>query len=275
MPGCVDWEAVCHADSFIFFTNAILLISTKSTSMRTPILLALICLVSFNCSTRKVQDGSEAFIDSSGTTTIQQVEELVADSANSDYEGTDTLQISIEYAVEQTATEHESLSRYTLNASFSGYETSTEATYHFDSLISLTHCSASWSSEGTSGTYTYYFKDNKIVAGREENYYNDFEEVVTLHSAFNPVFGFTKTNGSEDDSDVTYLGEADFESRNSDAQNQFRNLLTRIAEYQDSIITNGETITIHIENIVNYGEDFTETEHFEISKPVFESLISN
>jgi hypothetical protein len=49
----------------------------------------------------------------------------------------------------------------------------------------------------------------------------------------------------------------------------------RIKEYRNSISTGGDMVKIHIENTVNYGEDFIETEDFEISQAVFDQLIKD
>jgi hypothetical protein len=98
---------------------------------------------------------------------------------------------------------------------------------------------------------------------------------MLLHTGFKSVYGFARTNGTETDSIVTYLTKEDYVLKNSDALNEFGRLISRISEYQDSVNVNGESVTLQIENIVNYGEDFTETETFRIDKVIFDGMIKN
>jgi hypothetical protein len=230
------------------------------------------------CSSPRTQDGS---LTPSDTTSLAEADTASEYNDNTEYAdevveeeiADDTLASAFQTAIDETATELTTASVYTLTASFSGYESGTDAEYHFDEDMSLAYCNVTWSMEGSSGSYTYYFTNDELVAGEEQNSYNDYEETVLLHRKFKPSYGFTTTNGTEDDSNHTILGEADYISRNTDSHNELDRILSRIREYQDSVSIEDDVYTIRIENIVNYGEDFTETEQFKISKKLFDAWI--
>lgn len=163
---------------------------------------------------------------------------------------------------------------YTIYSSFSGYETGADAKWVVNDDIELQYCEITWSMEGTSGSQTYYFSNEQIVAGDEENFYNDYEELVKIYKQVGTVYGYSRTNGTESDSVINFLQEGDYASKNEEAKSHFTKLLNRILELQDSVIENENDVTIRVENIVNYGEDFTETEEYRINKKVYKSLIS-
>lgn len=239
-----------------------------------PLICNFILLILLaHCSTRKMQESSVPNSDSTLATYTEF--DSASGEFNDDSENNDSLLTSIGNAVDDIASAAKEKSLYSLRGTFAGHENSADATYFFDATMSLTYCTVKWGSEMTSGSFEYYFINDSLVAGLEENAYNDFEESVTLHTKFHPIYGYSTTNGTEDDSGVTYLGEADYYSRNSDSLQEYNRLLNRIREYQDSVSTDGEYITIHLENVVNYGEDFLETEDFRISKSVFENIIKD
>jgi hypothetical protein len=239
-------------------------------------------LLAIACSQKPTQDSANspaASVDSTDST-IAEYSDDEAYSEDSEYAdesetSRDSLAQAITEAVDETEEERKNASVFSLSGTFKGYENSTDASYYFDNNLTLTYCDVSWSMEGTSGKFMYLFDGDDLVGGHEDNYYNDFEEYVTLHSKFNPTFGFSKTNGAEDDSYINLIGEADFLSRKSDANTQFQRLVSRIKEYQDSVTIDGEFFVLRLENVVNYGEDFTETEEYKISKRVFDKLIKD
>jgi hypothetical protein len=187
----------------------------------------------------------------------------------------DTLTLALEDAISKLADAMETKMVYKISATFSGYENGVDANYYYDSLLNLTYCTVSWSSEGTSGNYTYYFHNNSLIASRENNYYNDSEELTLMHSQFKPTFGTSLAIDTADVLHRTLLGAADYNEKNSSAISEYDRLINRIKLYQDSASVNTETVTLQIQNTVNYGEDFTEQEDFEISRKVFDTLIKD
>jgi hypothetical protein len=231
----------------------------------------------YQCSTRKIQDDTSRNEDSVAPLIERYEDPESQNYATNAYEGSDSTLIAIDYGVEQIATDCEAKTVRSLSASFSGYENSADATYYFDSLYALSYCTATWSSEGTSGNYAYYFRNDSLVAAKEDNFYNDSNETIMLVTGFTPLYGYTRNDGTDvqEDARIRYLRVDDYNSKQKDVTSEFSRLINRIRDNQDSVSITDELVTIHIENIVNYGEDFIETEHFEIDKDIFDALIKN
>jgi hypothetical protein len=235
----------------------------------------LSCLIFIHCSQQKNQDeASQLDTTSLPPSEITDVTTPVFEEVAMEGEG-DSLKFVIDNGIEDIASICRDRSVHTLSGSFSGYESSADATYYFDSLFSLTYCTVTWGSEGSSGNYSYYFRNDSLIAGKEENYYNDSEEFIYVYTRSAPVFGYSKSNSSESEESVAYLSQKDYSSKNADAANELNRLIGRISEYQDSVSVSGKLVTLRIENTVNYGEDFTETENFDMSQEIFDNLIRN
>jgi hypothetical protein len=187
----------------------------------------------------------------------------------------DTLAFAFETAIDDMANHCSERSAYSLEAVFSGYENGSQSTYYFDKDMTLTYLTTSWDSEGSSGTSSLYFLGDSLVAAREENQYDGYQEIVLVHTAFKPAFGISKTNGTDDDSSPTVLAEKYYRSRNDDTLNEVRRLLALLKENADSVSVEDKVVRVHLENVVNYGEDFTETQDFRIDKSLFESIVKD
>jgi hypothetical protein len=162
---------------------------------------------------------------------------------------------------------------FSIITSFSGYENSANSTWYFDQEFNMKFCEVSWDMEGTSGKYSYYFQNSRILSGEEENQYNDYMEFVKVFTGTAPVYGFAKTEGSDVDGAVTWLTESDLDSKDNDVKSEFQKLLSRIRENKENAVLGEEDVTIHIEDIENYsGTEVTETEDYTISRRLFEYL---
>lgn len=186
---------------------------------------------------------------------------------------TDPLQLSIETALNDLSEAVEPHMQFKLSATFNGYENGIDSHYYFDSLLNLRYSTVSWSSEGTSGNYTYYFDNGKLVGARESNYYQDREELLLLHADFKPNYGVLKTEREPNQHELTYLSESDFITKSMEALSEYQRLIKRVKEYKDSVTIQNEVVKLQIQNVVNYGEDFTEQENFEMSRKVYDVLI--
>jgi|GEM_PF-5710408 len=237
--------------------------------MKEIILLSIVFLLAIQCTTQKRPEGNLS--DSLSADTTEAGDGIPESDGH--MESGDTLSLAIEAALDDLASQSLETCPYTVSSKYSGYESQTDWTYYFDSALTLRYAVVSWDMEGTSGNSTYYFEHDQLVAGREENSFNDYEEIVAFHSKFKPVYGYSITNGTENDSMPTYLYEADYISKNSDATSNYQQVLDRIIEYSDTVVVAGDYVTIHIENIVNYGDDVTETEDYRVSRVVFDKLI--
>ena len=241
--------------------------------MRTAFVISLICFC-VRCAPGPGSDKRDGEVASDSATT--HANGTLSDSTSGDVEtdapDSDTLSLAIESALDDLANQSAERCPYTLSAQVSGYESGSDATYHYDSAVSLRYVVVQWDMEGSSGSYTYYFNNDQLIAGREENSYNDYEEIVAFHSRFRPVSGYSLTNGTEDDSQPGYLSEGDFILKQVDAINEYQRLLARISELRDSVAQKGDEFVFRTEKVVNYGEDFTEKEEYRMSRAVYEKL---
>jgi hypothetical protein len=160
----------------------------------------------------------------------------------------DTARAIFTRCIEDIGAELRSVSVYKMSASFSGYESSSDATYYFDSLFNLTYAEIAWSMEGTSGSYTYYFSNGNLTAGLEVHYYNAYDEYIFICRA-NEAFGY-KSNNSEANTEGSFITEAEFNSKVTDASSEFNRLIGRISEYASSGIKEEGITRIQIENTV-------------------------
>jgi hypothetical protein len=243
--------------------------------MKTSFFIIGICLLITSCSTRNIQENTQDPIEPV-TMMVEDTVALEEDAATEDdFLANDSITASFQQAVETTKSESEKNYRYSITGTFSGYESSADATYYFDGDLHLTHCEITWSSEGTSGEQAYYFKADEFIAGREKTYYPNYDETVFIYADFKPIFGVSKTDEPDVETIVKYLDKSEFDSRSSSIQNDFNRLINRISEYQDSVSVNSGSVTLRIENTVNYGVDVTEREDFQIDKILFDRLIKD
>lgn len=222
---------------------------------------------------------------STGTTQVSSVElppsdSLSVEAGNSEIateEDPDALVEAIMLEIEKTwsGPDETKASEYTIHSTFTGYENTSKGKWVVDSLLNLRYCEVDWGMEGSSGSYSYVFEGDTILAGEEQNYYNDYEESVWIHSGFKPTYGFSKTEGTEDDSIPYFLQEADYISKNERANDDFSKLILRIRELQDSVSSIGSEITIVSEKIANHEEGFTETERYRLSRKLFDRLLND
>lgn len=231
--------------------------------------VALIPLVLMGCAENPLQEvtGDTKSLDSLLLTNQARGE------AEDEFFPADSIAATLQSQTEDLEREVKAGIYLTLHANYSGYEADSDATWYFDSLLNIIFCEISWNTEGTSGSYTYYFEGDDILAGNELNSYNDYEELIWMNKYFKPAYGFSRTDGADADDQISYLTKNDYESKNTSIKNDYQKLLNRLREYQDSASENGNDVSILIENVVSYGEDFTEKEEFTVNKIVFDELI--
>ncbi|HEY3406073.1 MAG TPA: hypothetical protein VGK59_21955 [Ohtaekwangia sp.] len=165
---------------------------------------------------------------------------------------------------------------YTISSGYSGYESGSESTWYFDSQLNMVYCTGRWDMEGNSGSYTYYFEDNDLLAYSAEDQGQESTETTLLHSAFKPLCGLVRTS-TETGEDIRYLDESAYSSNNASAKEDFRHVLDLIRSNQESADFTGPEVSIHIANVdsTNYGMEVTLTENYSISKILFDKLIKD
>jgi hypothetical protein len=236
------------------------------------VLFGLLLVTGLNsCSTNSQQIATQP----AGDSAARDKEE--AEMAAAEEQDPDAMIEVIRLSIENIASDFDEadLRYYTIQSSFSGYENTLDSKWVVDSLVNAQFCDVNWGMESTSGSYSYYFDGHDIVAGEEKNYYNDYEENVWIYKGLTSIFGFSKTNGTENDSIPSFLQEADYESKNVQAREEFSKLIRRIRELSDSATFEDEQVTIVVETIVNYGEDFTETEKHALNKKLYDLIVNN
>lgn len=241
------------------------------------ICLLLISLLLLNCSKTNstTQEADSTATDSLFETVIN--EEISEDDETlaQYYSGEgDSLVNAIRIAVDELAQKMEGDAPYTISARYSGYESGSESTWYFDSSMNLKYCKGSWDMEGTSGSYTYYFDGDDLMAYSAEDLYQESSESTILHTSFKPTYGFS-TAGSEESTDTTMLYEEAYNSNNQSAREEFSKLLRLIRDNMDSATVSDQEVSIRIERVdsQNYGMDVTISENYSISKALFDNYI--
>jgi hypothetical protein len=239
-------------------------------------LLFSVFLVFLNCTTKPSSENqSVTKTDTTSGIGIAVADTLAYDTIIEDFnEPPDQLSDSLQESVQNLVAalrDKPGTTTYYINASVSGYEHSFDATYYFDSLLSLTSCSISWSMEGTSGSGEYYFIEEELAGGEEKIYYNDSEEEIWIYKS-PEHYGFTRTMGTDSDS-VNPLGESEYNEKRNEIWNDFEKLLSRVRENEDAVGIGEKRVTIHLENVVEYGEEFIETEDYDMDRVVYDQLV--
>src|SRR6218665_3496650 len=86
----------------------------------------------------------------------------------------DSLANVISNAVDELAAQFENGGyNETISVNSISYESNFESTWYFDDSLQLKYCKSTWSSEGTSGSYAYYFKNDEIAALVDAEEYQD------------------------------------------------------------------------------------------------------
>lgn len=185
----------------------------------------------------------------------------------------DDFTLMVESSFDSVLALKKSESVYSMTATFDGYESSADATYYFDSALSITYCEVGWSMEGTSGTNTYIFSADQVDGGKEELSGNSSDEITVFLSEYRPRYGFTRVMMSESDPKITELDESKFISRRTEASNEYNRIVARMLEYAQSMEVTESEARLQLENEVDYGETFHERELFRLDIPVYEMLI--
>jgi hypothetical protein len=235
--------------------------------------VALIPIVLMGCAENHLQEvtGDINSLDSVSLTSLTEGE------TEDDFFPADSIAATLQSQTEDLEREIKARIYLTLHANYSGYEADSDATWYFDSLLNIIFCEISWNREGTSGSYTYYFEGDDILAGNELNSYNDYEELIWVNKNFKPAYGFSRTDAADADDQIIYLKADDYESKNASIKNDYQKLLNRLREYQDSahVNKNDVSISIHVKTVTNNGKYLIEKEEFTVNKIIFEEVIKD
>ena len=141
---------------------------------------------------------------------------------------------------------------YKIEISFSGYESGSEETWYYDSLGVICAYHLNWDMEGQSGENYHWFENGKMSVLYEE------------------------TTGGNDETEIKFLkkpADSDkLKNYDSDSKNQEQKTFNLINENSDKKVEDENTVSITIEETVNYGGDFTQTTNIYIDKALYEIL---
>jgi len=144
---------------------------------------------------------------------------------------------------------------YKIEISFDGYEAGSEENWYYDSLGVICGHHVTWNMEGQSGEEFNWFENGKLSELYEE------------------------TQGGNDETEVTFLIKSrdseKLKSRNSEIKNQHQRVFKAINENSDKKSDDGYTISVTIEETVNYGMEFIQTTKIFIDNALFDLLFQN
>src|SRR5688500_15182301 len=155
------------------------------------ILLSLVIAAMASCSTStgELSSPEEPVVDLLSADSLFGEEETWLATEEDPYALMDAIQLEIEKTWSGLDETHGN--EYTIYSSFTGYENTSKCKWLVDSLLNFRYCEVDWGMEGSSGSYSYYFDRENVLAGKEQNYYNDYEESVWIHTRLKPIYGFS------------------------------------------------------------------------------------
>jgi len=139
--------------------------------------------------------------------------------------------------------------------SYEGYESSGSEIIYFDSLAMVKAFQCSWNLEGRSGENINWFENGKLFAS--------YEEIL----------------GQRDDPEITFIinplkGDK-LNEQNLYVNNRIKSIEDEITVNQDQITEDNNGYRISIEEMKNYGFDFTETTTIYINKILYNQLFKD
>lgn len=185
----------------------------------------------------------------------------------------DSLATSIENKIQELSsiTQSKLSDYYTITTNYTGYEAGSRYTWYFDKSFHLTYCKGNWDAESFGGTNLYYFENDHLLAALTEEFEQEEGKTTVIHKGFKPVYGYVTS--SEQKESITYLDETGYTAADTAARKQFSDLMKLLRENTGMAVIKDNEVSIHIENKVNYGTEFTEEENYSMSKTLFEAVI--
>lgn len=145
------------------------------------------------------------------------------------------------------------------------YEASSDARWYFDAEINAVYFSISWSMEGTEGSTELIAKDGSVICSYiEEN---------SITEKWCQSTGGIRTAVDENSGEETKTDLDD--AYGSEQSVRLRDEVATLSEFlgeAEVVEDEGDYLTLRIEKVVNYGEDFTEYAEMRIHRKVYEGL---
>jgi hypothetical protein len=134
----------------------------------------------------------------------------------------------------------------TITIAYDGYESSSDESLYYDSLGTICGYHVTWNMEGTSGEEFYWFDKGKLSYVYEETY------------------------GQEEEPDVVFIDGNEEPGKilkyNPDIASIEQRISKLMTDKPDNVTEDETSVTIYIEEIKNYGQDFTETTKINFDK---------
>jgi hypothetical protein len=145
------------------------------------------------------------------------------------------------------------------------YEAGSRIKWYFDQDITPVYYSMTWSAEGNEGSTEYIVKNSKVVCSWVED--NSGDEKWCLQTG-----GFrTTSNDASGEETKEELSENYGEEQSRNLQSELGHLSEFFGEATE-VEEDGDWITFRLENVVNYGGEFTEYMEARVHKKVFEEF---
>jgi hypothetical protein len=230
--------------------------------MKTGILPGLLLLLLANCTPS--DQVSSAHADSTDVDTASNLvefdsSELVIDSQN------DSLSLDDLYAEKKSAIDSGKDTFLVVTVLMMQYEASKSVVWYFDSAILPVYFYESWSMEGNEGSTERFVEGGSVMCATiEENSMNE-----KWCAATGGIRAFSEGNSTEKENiknDDVY-GDKQTSAFHSDFQ-----ALSSLLQQATLVQENETMLTLEIKNVVNYGDDFTETVEIKIPRKVLEDF---
>jgi hypothetical protein len=223
-----------------------------------PILISIGCASSENKNTG-VQDST--MVDTTGTV-AEFVEEVAQEEQLVDE---DTVTLDQRFTAWKEMIDTNTVSLLEVSISTHQYEASSSVTWYFDSEINPIYFSITWSSEGNEGSTEYVVKNREVMCAWIEG--NSTEEKWCKSTG-----GFRKTRDENLGGEKTEQLDGAYGGAQSSSLESELEKLSAFFKEAGEVEEDGDWITFRLENVVNYGAEFTEYTEAKVHKRVFDQL---
>jgi hypothetical protein len=157
---------------------------------------------------------------------------------------------------------------YQVNIVFNGYESMSDVTWFFDKEFSVRCYKQNWSMEGQEGSEEFFLRNDSIICMMEI----ETGGVGTITTRVCTEVGGMKTTENYDQDPVNEPVPANYLD---DKRKEFDRYLQTLKDLLGGVeVTepDAETYTLKIENVVDVGQEVTETTTITIPKALYEKL---
>jgi hypothetical protein len=154
---------------------------------------------------------------------------------------------------------------YQVTMSNHQYEATSDITWYFDAEINAVYFSINWSMEGTEGSTERIAKDGSVICSSvQEN--STYEKWCQSTGGIRTTVDENSGQETKDYLDAVYGNEQSLSLQQDIAA------LSAFLQEAKVVEDEGDWVTLRIEKVVNYGEDFTEYAEVRVHRKVYDEL---